>query len=258
MGHLPRPLSLTFHGVADVPLRDDVHRLFVRPADLRRYVETLRGWGYELLAFSEWARRVGEGTGGGCAAVTFDDGFADNLHVLAPLLHELGVPATVFVISGQLGAPHAAAPFARILERDEVVALSETGVEIGAHTMSHPDLTLLDEEAAYRELRGSRDDLEDLLGKPVTVAAYPYGRATPATLAAARRAGFDAACRAVGLGNWTDPLDLPRQDIGNRSSIVGLRLKRDERYVPLMRHRSVRIVRRARLTALGAPLVRAR
>lgn len=258
MRRVPPPLGLTLHGVGDVPLRKDPHRLFVRPADLRRYVATLRGWGYELLSFSDWSRRLAAGTGEGCATLTFDDGFADNLHVLVPLLRELDVPATVFVISGMLGMPHHATAHGRIVDADELRALAAAGVEIGAHSITHPDLSLLDEEEAYRELRGSREQLEDILGAPVTVAAYPFGHATAATIAAARRAGFEAACRALGLGDWTDPLDLPRQDVGNRSSIVGLRLKRDARYVPLVRHLPVRIARRARLIALGGRLVRAR
>src|SRR4051812_44033634 len=163
---VPPPFGLTFHGVCDIALRDDEHRLFVRPDDLRRYVAALRGWGYELLSFSAWARRVAAGTGGGCATLTSDDGFADTLHVLVPLLHELDVPATVFVISGMLGLPHHATPHARIVDRDELRALAEAGVEIGAHSITHPDLSLLDEEECYRELRGSRDQLEGILGAP--------------------------------------------------------------------------------------------
>jgi peptidoglycan/xylan/chitin deacetylase (PgdA/CDA1 family) len=252
------PLALTFHGVADVPLRDDPHRLFASPDDLRRHIAALRRWGYELLTFSDWAQRVSARDAAGCAALTFDDGFADNLHALVPLLDELQAAATVFVVSGWLGQPHPNTEHARILDADEVRALRDAGVEIGAHTVSHPNLEPLDEEAAYRELRTSRDALEDLLGQAVTTVAYPFGRASVATLAAARRAGFTAACRALGLGDWSDPVDLPRQDMGNRSTVLGLRLKRNDRYIPLMRHLPVRVARRARLTLLGAPLRRPR
>jgi hypothetical protein len=46
--------------------------------------------------------------------------------------------------------------------------------------------------------------------------------------------------------------------MGNRATAIGLRLKRHARYAPLMRHRPVRVVRRLRLAALGAPLRPAR
>jgi peptidoglycan/xylan/chitin deacetylase (PgdA/CDA1 family) len=250
------PLALTYHGVANVPLSNDIHRVFVRPADLRHQILRLRSWGYELLTFSEWAARVAKNGGSACAALTFDDGFSDNLHVLLPLLRELEVPATVFVVSGWLGQRHPHIPLARVLSASELRELHAAGVEMGAHTRTHPDLSRLSFKAAQEEVAGGRAELEDLLGVPVTAFAYPYGSASPATVRAARESGVTVACRALGLGCWSDPLDLPRQDMGNRSSLLGLRLKRDDRYMPLMRLRPVRILRRARLTALGAPLRR--
>jgi peptidoglycan/xylan/chitin deacetylase (PgdA/CDA1 family) len=250
------PLALTYHGVADVSLREDIHRAYARPADLRRQIGQLRGWGYELLTFSDWAARVSADGGSACAALTFDDGFSDNLHVLLPLLRELEAPATVFAVSGWLGQRHPHTPRARVLTASELCELHSAGIEVGAHTRTHPDLRGLSSEAARDEMAGGQAELEDILGAPVGAFAYPYGAATPETVGVAREVGFTAACRALGLGRWDDPHDLPRQDMGNRSSALGLRLKRDNRYVPLMRLRPVRVLRRARLAAHGAPLRR--
>lgn len=248
------PIALAYHGVADVPLSEDIHRLFVSAALLRSHVARLRRWGYELVPFSRWAQLVVAGHGHGSAALTFDDGFADNLHTLAPLLRELGVPATVFVVSGRLGERHWAHPSARLLTAREVRELHAAGVEIGAHTRTHPDLSQMSHAAAREELESSRQELEELLAAPVTTAAYPFGHASAETIRAARDAGFAAACRALGSGRVDDPHDLPRQDVGNRATQLGLWLKRDGRYAPLMRRKSVRAVRRLRLAALGAPL----
>jgi glycosyltransferase involved in cell wall biosynthesis/peptidoglycan/xylan/chitin deacetylase (PgdA/CDA1 family) len=248
------PVALAYHGVADVPLGDDVHRLFVSVGLLRSQIASLRRWGYEFVTFSRWAELVVAGRGRGFTALTFDDGFADNLQTLVPLLHELDVPATVFVVSGRLGERHWAYPDARLLTADELRELHAARVEIGAHTRTHADLSQLTYAAARRELEGSRSDLEDLLGAAVTTAAYPFGRASPDTIRAARDAGLAAACRALGLGRCDDPYDLPRQDVGNRATQLGLWLKREGRYTALMEHRSVRAARRLRLAALGAPL----
>jgi peptidoglycan/xylan/chitin deacetylase (PgdA/CDA1 family) len=250
------PLALTYHGVADVPLRDDLHRLFVRPQDLRHQILRLRGWGYELMTFSDWAARVAADGGSARAALTFDDGFSDNLHVLLPLLHELDVPATVFAVSGWLGQRHPHTPLARVLSASELCELHAAGVEVGAHTRTHPDQSLHYLKAAQEVVAGGRAELEDVIGAPVTAFAYPFGAASPETLRAARESGVTVACRALGLGRWDDPHDLPRQDMGNRSSTLGLRLKRENRYMPLMRLRPARALRRARLAALGAPLRR--
>lgn len=243
-GSLP-PLALAYHGVADVPLRDDPYGLFVAPRDLRRHMAALRAWGYQLVTFGELAARAGEGKAAGAAALTFDDGFADNLEALVPLLTDIRAPATVFVVSGWLGRPHPLVQWARILTPAEVVALARTGiVEIGGHSVTHPDLSALSYSEARAELASSKTALEELIGAPVEVAAYPYGRASAETIDACRDAGFRAACRVTGKGSWDDPHNLPRQDMENRSSLIGLRLKRDDRYEPLMRFAPVRAARR--------------
>lgn len=228
------PLALTYHGIADVPLRHDPYRLAVRPADVARDVRLLRRWGYRLVTFGELARLTAAGEAAGHAALTFDDGFADNLTALVPLLRRLDAPATVFVVSGWLGRPHPSAPWARIVDEDEVCELGQS-VEVGAHTITHPDLTTLAPPQAEAELRGSREALEAVLRRPVDVAAYPYGAATNDTAAACRAAGFAAACMTAGSGSWDDPFLLPRQAVGNRDTALGLWLKRHGRYEQAMR-----------------------
>lgn len=250
-GSLP-PLALAYHGVADVPLRQDPHGLFVRPQDLRRQIAKLRSWGYRLVSFGELARLASASEAAGNAALTFDDGLVDNTETLAPLLAEEGAPATVFVVSGWLGRPHGTVPWTRIMTEIELGELRATGVEIGAHSVSHPDLSTLSYDAALEELAGSKKQLEDVLGESVEVAAYPYGKANAETVRACREAGFLAACSATGRGSWADPHNLPRQDVENRGTMIGLRLKRDDRYEQLMRFAPARAARRLSRRLTGA------
>jgi peptidoglycan/xylan/chitin deacetylase (PgdA/CDA1 family) len=238
------PLALAYHGVADVRLADDPYGLFVRPRDLHRQIRKLRAWGYRLTSFGEFARLVARGEGRGLAVLTFDDGFADNLHTLLPLLHDVGAPATVFVVSGWLGRPHPYAPRTRILTADEVRELHAGGVEIGCHTVTHPDLTALSPSGARSELERGRQELEAIVESPVRVAAYPFGLAGPDTIAACADAGLEAACRTSGAGSWSAPLNLPRQDMDNGCTLLTLRLKRANRYEPLMSYRLGRGARR--------------
>ncbi|HEX3268135.1 MAG TPA: polysaccharide deacetylase family protein [Gaiellaceae bacterium] len=241
---LPPPLALAYHGLADVPLRRDPDHLFVGPRDFRRQVEKLRDWGYELASFGELATRASSGGAAGHAALTFDDGLVDNLETLAPLLVELETTATVFVVSGWLGRAHPAAPWTRIVTADELRELHTAGVEIGCHSATHADLSALPYDGALEELRTGKRELEDVLGAPVEVAAYPYGRAGPETVRACRAAGFRAACAVSARGSWDDPHFLPRQDMENGCTLLGLRLKRDDLYEPLMRFLPARAVRR--------------
>jgi peptidoglycan/xylan/chitin deacetylase (PgdA/CDA1 family) len=239
-----RPLALTYHGVGRLPLREDPMALLVTPDRLRRQIRLLRRRGYTLVTFGELVRNVTDGQGAGRAALTFDDGFADNLHVLAPILEEMSAPATVFIISGWVGKWRPRPPALPVLTADEVRRLHAAGVEIGGHTVTHPDLTTLPYEQARRELADARAALEELIDAPVTSAAYPFGRATDETVRACAAAGFEAAGRTSGEGSFERPLDFPREDMNSDSTLMGLRLKIAGRYEPLMRHRSVRAVRR--------------
>lgn len=245
-----RPLALAYHGVADVSPAADPLRLFVSPESLRRHIGLLRRWGYELVPFSHFAEALTSGRAEGMASLTFDDGFDDNLHALVPVLRDCAATATVFVVSGWMGGSHPDAARARIVDAEELRALHEAGVEIGAHTVNHPDLSTLGFAEQLRELRDCRLALEDVLGATVRTAAYPYGNAGPETARAAREAGLEFACRTWARGDERDPFHIPREDMGNRSSGLGLRLKRAGRYETLMRARPLRGLRRARYALL--------
>ena len=94
------PVILMYHRVADLAL--DPQCLAVRPERFAAHLEVLHGIGRVMpLADLVAAMTTGD-VPDGAVAVTFDDGYADNLGVAAPLLEAHGVPATVFVTAGAL------------------------------------------------------------------------------------------------------------------------------------------------------------
>jgi len=240
------PLILNYHGVADVHPDRPRSGSFVRPVDLRRQIEKLRAWGHELVTFGELGERLESGEAANCVALTFDDGIADEGEGILSTLRETGATGTVFAVFGWLGKPWPWVPSARIMTAEELRELARAGIEIGAHTVTHPDLTTLSYAEARSELERSRVALEEILEAPVTVAAYPYGYATAETRRACRDAGFRFACRAQGWGSWDDPFDLPRIGVGNGSTLLSLRLKRNPRYRGLFELPPVRAAQRVR------------
>jgi len=193
-----RSLVLVYHCLGNVAARDDPAALVVRPDRFRSQVESLRARGYEFVTASAFAERLaGPTPPEGLCALTFDDGSADNALVLPRLLEALGVPATLFICPGLLGRPHpwlAPAAGVRIMTLEELVATAAHPlVEIGSHTMRHPDLSTTGDEEAYSEMLESREALEGVLGHAVRVFAYPFGRYSAACPTAAERAGYSYA-----------------------------------------------------------------
>ena len=142
--------------------------------------------------------------GRGLMHVTFDDAYRSVERAL-PALERLGVPATVFACSSlaDTGAPLAVSELRGDVARhpqelatmrwDELRELAARGIDIGAHTASHPHLTRLSDAELNAELRSSRRRIEDELGRPCRLLAYPYGEYDERVAAAARAAGYDAA-----------------------------------------------------------------
>src|SRR5207247_9103190 len=116
----------------------------------------------------------------GLASISFDDGLEDNHRVLLPILREAGVTATVYVATGLIGQPN---PWMgggrRYMTADELRNLHRAGFELGAHTVSHPDLSTLPEEDCYRELALSAAAVAAPTGAPGRRLACAVGDCGP-------------------------------------------------------------------------------
>lgn len=118
----------------------------------------------------------------GKVAITFDDGYLDNFTVAAPILSDLGLPATFFLATGFIGSERVAWWDREVgirsewMDWDHVIELQKAGFSIGAHTVNHVDLGVVGGNEARMEIESSRSDLEERLGQRVDLFAYPYGR----------------------------------------------------------------------------------
>jgi peptidoglycan/xylan/chitin deacetylase (PgdA/CDA1 family) len=151
--------------------------------DFRRHLDTLADWGAQVLPLDEAVDRLAAGDlPHRAVALTFDDGYASVLDVAWPELHRRGLPATLFAVSGYLDGrgrfpwDHAAsAADARLADAAALRDAADAGLDIGSHTVTHRWLPALDPADVERELKQSRHDLEDVLGRRVASFAYPMG-----------------------------------------------------------------------------------
>lgn len=195
MGLIERLPILTYHA-----LDDTGSVVSMSPALFRSQIEYLRANGWRALSLDEllaghqggqWQPRT--------FALTFDDGFVNFFEHALPVLRECEFTATVFVISDWVGRTNdwqsqlAWVPRHPLMDWSKLRTIADAGIEIGAHTISHPHLARLSATDAACEIVDCQRIIQDRVGHAAQAFAYPYGemsRTAEAIVAQNYRAGF--------------------------------------------------------------------
>lgn len=192
----------------------------------------------------------------GQTAITFDDGFSDFAVHAAPVLDRHRLPATMFLVAETLTPggrpvdwirPAPSIPLST-LTVEQVLELRDRGVTFGSHSYSHHDLDVLDAAACERDLRTSREVLEDVLEQPLTLLAYPRGRHNRRVRAAAARAGYRYAFTLPEGPEQPSAHAVPRIGVFRGNGVTTLRVKGSRWYLPMRTSRAfpaLQSVRRA-------------
>ncbi len=204
---------LMYHQVGAPRSGSALNKWRVKEEDFRWQLDALLRRGYRGAALRELleapsleSRR---------AVLTFDDGYRGVFERALPALLARGFSATVFVVADRLGGVNdwdGETPGETLLSANEIRALHAKGIEIGSHGATHRALTRLSDGELSRELAGSRDTLERLVGAPVTSFCYPFGDFDDRVVEAARAAGYRAATVIRGgiSKDLSDPFRLKR------------------------------------------------
>jgi len=136
-----------------------------------------------------------------------------------PMMQRDRIAPLLFVVAGRIGADNdwdqrQGLRARRLLTLDQLREMHRLGAVIGSHSMTHASLPSLSDGALRREVRDSKNRLEDLFGGEVAWFAYPFGDVDRRVRAAVAEAGYKGAVTtAPGLNWWQDPLALRRIDI---------------------------------------------
>lgn len=190
------PVVLAYHGVGPHEGDNDPETLLVSEDRLRDQLTRLQRIGYRFITAGELAVGYdGDRPPDGIAVATFDDGLRNNLTNAVPVLESLGIRATFYVCPGLWGLQHGdiAGEQGALLTSEEAARLVERGMELGAHSLTHPDLRLLPAEELRRQIEGSKTQIEAITGEPCTTFAYPFGLFDGREEKAVEDAGFDLA-----------------------------------------------------------------
>lgn len=204
---------LTYHSISDDPGPTSI------PLPVfRAQMEALVASGRPVVRLADVASWMAgdDSVSSQAIAITFDDGFTDFHTHAAPVLHELGLTATVFLPTGKMGG-HAdwpgeqTAPLRPLMTWEQVRALAAQGIDFGAHSVTHPKLPSLAPAELAHEVKESHDEIARQLGVAPLTFAPPYGASNAAVLDEIRRR-YRISCgtRLARVERTDDPIDLPR------------------------------------------------
>jgi peptidoglycan/xylan/chitin deacetylase (PgdA/CDA1 family) len=187
---------------------------FIEPNAFRRHLEIISE-AYEFVAMPRLIEDLQAGRPTDrYVALTIDDAYEDFFTLGYPILRELRVPATLFVPTGSIGGEISWGDMPqtrlRVMSARQLRELDSELITIGSHSVDHRVLAGLGDASLDIEVRRSKEELEQLLGRAITLFAYPFGLLstyTTDTIEAVRLAGYRAAVSAR-WGTYVAPHDL--------------------------------------------------
>ena len=194
----------------------------VSPEAFQKQMVYLAGKKCPVIPLAELVRRLhAHEPLGGSIVLTFDDGYRDNYTTVFPLLKQYNFPATIFVTTDLIGTPG-------YCSAEELQEMHTSGlVSIEPHTLTHPKLAKLSRAEASREIRESRQVLQEVLGTTPMLFAYPYGSFSEETVSLMREMDFVGAVTVQEgtVSPNTDPFRLPRNSIDSSTAFSQFRGK---------------------------------
>ncbi len=136
----------------------------------------------KIVSISHWTEN-----NTGDLTLSFDDGHSSDFDIVLPLLQEYGAQGTFFVTPSYVGRKG-------YMSWEQIKALSEAGMEIGSHSLGHPYMTTLPIEQLLIELKDSKAQIEQHIGKEVVSFAYPFGDCSEKTHKVAKAVGYKNIC----------------------------------------------------------------
>jgi peptidoglycan/xylan/chitin deacetylase (PgdA/CDA1 family) len=212
---------LLYHKIADPPPDAHIRGGYTSVRKFAKQMKLLKRWAttfYSASGIMECFLKNGSFPPNGLA-VTFDDGWKDNYENAYPILRQLGIKATIFLIPSCIGKTSTKAlsegEYGRAhMTREEILDMSKHGIEFGSHTLNHALLHKLDLEQVRLEVTESKKQIEDVLSKPCDFLAYPGGHYTLSVRRAVEDAGYKGAFTTVyGPMDYLDLYAVNRTEI---------------------------------------------
>jgi len=165
-------------------IRDSLN---INPYVFEQQMQTLQKAGYKFIWPSELDQFMKDTSDQKYVMITFDDGYATFYTQTYHFIKKNNVKVTNYIISDRIG-------YLNYMTKAQIHEILKDGlVELGSHTLTHPDLTSLSQEELKRQLSKSKLDLEKEFGVSIKSFCYPYGYYVPSIIPFVKEAGYDNA-----------------------------------------------------------------
>lgn len=188
-----RPTTvITYHAVGECPRDEDPHDLFIPTAMFEEQMaflaETRTVVGLDALLSGKVRSRKP------VVAITFDDGYVNNLEVAGPILDRYSFSATIFVPTKYLGGTNSwldPSPCGfEIMNERQLHACRDMNLTLESHGHAHIDMSTASPDEIRTDIQTSLEILEGVLGRRPSLLAYPFGFFSDAARKTAREVGL--------------------------------------------------------------------
>ena len=181
---------LMYHHIAVSPVDS---RYYVPPDTFEDEIRLLHDWEYTPITTTMLVNAIQNGASLPPRPIilTFDDANEDNYTNAFPIMKKYGMTGVLYLPYDYIGGDG-------YLTVDQIKEMAAAGWEVGSHSLTHPNLTILDQPRLRAEIVDSRKKLEQMLGLPILTFAYPFGDVGSAEVDYVKFAGYIAGMGATG------------------------------------------------------------
>ena len=195
-GHIQVPIFM-YHHISVSPIGSDY---YVPPDKFADEMKLLHNWGYTTITTTMLVQAITQGASlpPHPIILTFDDSWGSQYTNAFPIMKQYGFTGVLYTVVGYMNKTSGLPTDPNYLTTDQLKEMAAAGWEIGSHTETHQNVTVMTDDQLHYEILQSRKDLEQQLGVPILTFAYPFGGANSAVTDYVHFAGYIAAMGATG------------------------------------------------------------
>ena len=213
-----------YHSIESMPKNTVMRSLHVPPRRFRFQMWILKILGFKGMSIRELRPYLNGEKKGRVVGITFDDGYQNVLVNAAPILKKFKFSATCYIVSGCVGKVNTWDLNNGITQRPlmneiEINSWINLGMDIGAHTISHVDLTSISRLEMQKEISDCKNQLEKIYKVKVNDFCYPFGRFNEVICETTKKNGYFSATTMLRgrVNSQSDKYALPRIPINHRT-----------------------------------------